>query len=209
MWKGGKERATITVLPHERYDFDRDYVQRLLASDPETEQHFAKYFGDLLSIKLRRRLRSPAQVEDARQETFKRVLVTLKQKGGLQAAEHLGAFVNGVCNNVLFEVYRSGSRVQPMEEGQDVVDETRPSVESGLMAEDDRERVQRALSGMPQKERDLLQALFFEERDKDELCRELNVDRGYLRVLLHRAKARFRERFEGGGGETTWITSKP
>jgi RNA polymerase sigma-70 factor (ECF subfamily) len=40
-----------------------------------------------------------------------------------------------------------------------------------------------------------LRWLFFEERDKDEICRELNVDRGYLRVLLHRAKVRFRERF--------------
>ena len=28
-----------------------------------------------------------------------------------------------------------------------------------------------------------------------EICRELNVDRNYLRVLLHRAKAKFRDRF--------------
>jgi RNA polymerase sigma-70 factor, ECF subfamily len=202
-------QTTITVLQRERYDFDREYVQRLVAADLETEEHFAKYFGDLLSIKLRSRLRSPAQVEDAKQETFKRVLIALKQKGGLTAAEHLGAFVNGVCNNVLFEVYRSGSRVQPMEEGQDVVDEARPSVESGLMAQDDRVRVQRALAGMPQKERDLLQWLFFDERDKDDVCRDLQVDRNYLRVLLHRAKMRFRERYEGGGEVTTWTTSKP
>lgn len=202
-------QTTITVLQRERFDFDRDYVQRLVAADPETEEHFAKYFGDLLSIKLRSRLRSPAQAEDAKQETFKRVLIALKQKGGLTAAEHLGAFVNGVCNNVLFEVYRSGSRVQPMEEGQDVVDEARPSVESGLMAEDDRGRVQRALAGMPQKERELLQWLFFDERDKDEVCRDLQVDRNYLRVLLHRAKVRFRERYVGGDEGTTWTTSKP
>jgi RNA polymerase sigma-70 factor (ECF subfamily) len=37
--------------------------------------------------------------------------------------------------------------------------------------------------------------LFFEERDKDDICRTLNVDRNYLRVLLHRAKAKFRDRF--------------
>lgn len=175
-----------------------------MAADPEVEGHFAKYFGDLLAIKLRSRLRSPAQVEDARQETFKRVLIALKQKGGLTAAEHLGAFVNGVCNNVLFEMYRSGSRTQPMDEGQeDVIADERPSAESGLMALDDRRRVQQALAGLPQKEKDLLRWLFFDERDKEEVCRELNVDRNYLRVLLHRAKARFRERFEAGAGETT------
>ncbi len=179
-----------------RYDFDQAYVERLIAGDPDTEQHFAKYFGDLLGIKLRSRLRSPAQAEDARQETFRRVLTTLKKKGGLQAAEHLGAFVNGVCNNVLFEIYRSGSRTEPMAEDTDVADDRRPSAESGLMAEQDRHRVQHALAGMPQKEKDLLRWLFFDERDKDEVCRELDVDRNYLRVLLHRAKARFRERFE-------------
>jgi RNA polymerase sigma-70 factor (ECF subfamily) len=184
-------------LQLERYDFDQAYLDRLVAGDRDTEQHFASYFGDLLTIKLRSRLRSAAQAEDARQETFKRVLLTLK-KGGLQRAEHLGAFVNGVCNNVLLETYRSGSRTEPIAEGADIADERAATAEGGLMAAQDRERVQRALAGLPQKEKDLLRWLFFEERDKDDVCRELNVDRNYLRVLLHRAKARFRERFEEG-----------
>ena len=205
---GARARTNIAVLPPGRFDFDSDYVQRLVAADPEVEGHFAKYFGDLLAIKLRSRLRSTAQVEDAKQETFKRVLIALKQKGGLTAAEHLGAFVNGVCNNVLFEMYRSGSRTEPMdEEQQHEIADLRPGAESGLIARDDRVRVQQALAGLPRKEKDLLQWLFFDERDKEEICRELNVDRNYLRVLLHRAKARFRERFEAGAQES-WTTSK-
>ncbi len=184
-----------------RYEFDRAYVDRLVGGHPETEQHFARYFGDLLHLKLRSRLRSPALVEDARQETFRRVLITLKEKGGLASAESLGAFVNGVCNNVLFELYRSGSRAEQLPEDHDPVDERRPSAESGLMAAEDRTRVQRALTGLPDKEREILTWLFFDERDKDDICRELKVDRNYLRVLVHRAKARFRERFlqEGPG----------
>lgn len=205
---GAGARTKIAVLPEGRYDFDSTYVQRLVAADPEVEGHFAKYFGDLLAIKLRSRLRSTAQVEDAKQETFKRVLIALKQKGGLTAAEHLGAFVNGVCNNVLFEMYRSGARTEPLDEGQEnVIADLRPGAEAGLMALDDRRRVQQALASLPQKEKDLLRWLFFDERDKEEVCRELNVDRNYLRVLLHRAKARFREQFEAGAGET-WTTSK-
>ena len=43
-------------------------------------------------------------LEDARQETFVRVLTTLKQRGGLDRPETLGAFVNSVCNNVLFRL---------------------------------------------------------------------------------------------------------
>ena len=34
-----------------------------------------------------------------------------------------------------------------------------------------------------------------DERNKDELCREQGIDRDYLRVLLHRAKERFRRKY--------------
>ncbi len=176
-----------------RYEFDRPYVDRLIAEDPETERHFTQYFGTLLSMKLRSRLRSPAQVEDAKQETFLRVLTTLKKKGGLTSAESLGAFVNTVCNNVLFEMYRAGSRAEPLEEDVDPADERAISAEGLVVAGEERDRVRRALAALPQRERDLLKWLFFDDRDKDEICRDLDVDRGYLRVLLHRAKQRFRE----------------
>jgi RNA polymerase sigma-70 factor (ECF subfamily) len=168
-------------------------VDRLIAEDPETERHFTQYFGTLLTTKLRSRLRSAAQVEDAKQETFLRVLTTLKRKGGIESAESLGAFVNSVCNNVLFEMYRAGSRAEPLEEEVDPPDERAASAERSLLVGEEREQVRRALAELPQRERDLLHWLFFEERDKDQICRELGVDRGYLRVLVHRAKQRFRE----------------
>jgi RNA polymerase sigma-70 factor, ECF subfamily len=183
-------------LQLERFDFDQAYVDRLVAGDYETEQHFARYFGDLLRIKLRSRLRSPAQAEDVRQETFRRVLTTLKEKGGLHAAGHLGAFVNGVCNHVLLEVYRSGSKNEPMPDEFNPADTDRPSAESGMIVAEDRGRVRRALAALPKKEQDLLRWLFFEDRDKDDVCAELKIDRNYLRVMLHRAKNRFREVFE-------------
>ena len=176
-----------------RYEFDRDYIERLVAAEPETERHFAKYFGELLTLKLRSRLRSSALVEDARQETFVRVLTTLKQKGGLATAGSLGAFVNGVCNNVLFEMYRSGARTTPLDDEFDAP-ENRTTVDVAMMAAEERDKIRETLAGLPEKEKDLLRWLFFEERDKDDICREMNIDRNYLRVLVHRAKTRFRDR---------------
>ena len=159
-----------------RYEFNQEYVERLIAEDPEVERHFAGYFTDLLRLKLRSRLRSPALVEDAVQETLTRVLVTLKG-GGLQSAERLGAFVNAVCNNVLLETYRSGA---------DRGGSARLASRGGLLRD--------VLAELPQREQDVLRWLFFEDRDKDDVCQTLEVDRNYLRVLLHRAKVRFRER---------------
>jgi RNA polymerase sigma-70 factor, ECF subfamily len=190
-------RLRYETLPHlPRYEFDSAYVQRLIAEDPETERHFTRYFGDLLALKLRSRLRSPALVDDATQETFTRVLTSLKRKGGLANAATLGAFVNGVCNNVLFELYRAGKRTEPLEEDVDAPDDRYADAETTVAAGQERVRVRRALAALPDKERELLRWLFFEERDKDRICSDLKIDRNYLRVLLHRAKARFREQYE-------------
>ena len=146
-----------------------------------------------MSLKLRSRLRSAALVDDAKQETFMRVLSTLKEKGGLASPESLGAFVNTVCNHVLFEMYRSGSRTTSLEDEVTDVEEQKDSVEATLLAAEEHDRVRRAQAELPPKEVELLKWLFFEERTKDDICRQLSVDRNYLRVLLHRAKARFRE----------------
>jgi RNA polymerase sigma-70 factor (ECF subfamily) len=176
-----------------RCEFDQAYIERLVAAEPETERHFTRYFGELLTLKLRSRLRSAASVDDARQETFVRVLTTLKQKGGLALPESLGAFVNSVCNNVLFEMYRSGARATQLDDEFDPP-EDRATADATLITAEERDKVREALAALPKKEKDLLRWLYFEERDKDEICREMNIDRNYLRVLLHRAKIRFRDR---------------
>jgi RNA polymerase sigma-70 factor, ECF subfamily len=180
------------------YSFDSQYIERLIAGAPETERHFVDYFGALLSAKLRSRLRSPTRVEDARQETFVRVVTALKKKGGLTTPESLGAFVNSVCNNVLFEMYRANARVVPLDDTQDEPEPDEPTAERDLMKAEESAKVRDAIARLPQKDRDLIRWLFFEERDKDEVCRELNIDRGYLRVLFHRAKQRFRQQFVDG-----------
>jgi RNA polymerase sigma-70 factor (ECF subfamily) len=175
----------------QRQSFDAEYVQRLGNSDGETERDFVAYFGELLAIKLRSRLRSPDLIQDVTQETFLRVLKTLRGSG-MENPQALGSFVNSVCNNVLFELYRAQSRVSgPPEE--------RPSedqpAEDALVDQEERSQVRRVIDGLPEKDRTILRWLFFEERDKGEVCRVLKVDREYLRVLIHRAKVRFRDEF--------------
>jgi RNA polymerase sigma-70 factor, ECF subfamily len=179
-----------------RYQFDQAYIERLVAGDPETERHFTRYFGDLLTAKLRSKLRSPTLVQDAKQETFLRVLTTLRKKGGLAEAGSLGAFVNSVCNNILFETYRSETK-RRREIVEDDFDAVAPDIdaESSLVQEADHARVRAALEELAPKDRTLLRWLFFEERGKDHICQSLGCDREYLRVLVHRAKARFREAY--------------
>jgi RNA polymerase sigma-70 factor (ECF subfamily) len=177
-----------------RQSFDREYVERLRNGDVETERHFTDYFGRLLRIKLRARCCQAQTIEDLRQETFLRVLVALKSKNCLQSPESLGAFVNTVCQNLLFELYRSKSRTQlGLPDHLEIPDE-RASTESELVSEDRKRQVRQVLDDLTAKDRELLRLVSYEETDKDEICRRFSVDRQYLRVLVHRAKTRLRNK---------------
>jgi RNA polymerase sigma-70 factor (ECF subfamily) len=173
--------------------FDASYVSKLRAGDELTEQHFVTYFSELMLLKLRPRLRRPEQIEDVKQETFSRALSLIRSEGGLRHAERLGPLVNSICNNVLMEQYRLSGRIQELEdETAERLVETRPNALSVVISNDARDLVRHVLDGLKERDRRLLQAVFLEERDKDEVCAKLGVDRDYLRVLLHRAKSSFR-----------------
>jgi RNA polymerase sigma-70 factor (ECF subfamily) len=178
------------------FSFDEDYLQRLRSGDPTIEQHFISYFSKMLLIKLRSRLRSAESVDDVRQETFFRVLKAIRAEQGIRSAERLGSFVNSVCNFVLLEHYRSGKREDPLEDNAADPPDHAIDLHGALVADETRKQVREVLSRLEKKDRDLLTAIFLEERDKDEICRQFGVHRDYLRVLLYRAKAQFRQRYE-------------
>jgi RNA polymerase sigma-70 factor (ECF subfamily) len=176
----------------ERKVFDQNYVNRLTEGDPETEAHFVSYFGELLVIKLRYRLRSPQLIEDARQETFLRVLNVLRNKGGVQQPERFGAFVNSVCENVLSEFFRAGGKFQQVpENATEPVDEN-VDAEMQCLSEERKTILRRTMTDMAGVDQQILRKVFLEEQDKDQICKELGIDRNYLRVRVHRALSRLR-----------------
>lgn len=184
--------------------FDAAYIENLCAGDHRTQEHFVGYFTELLHLKLRSRLQSPQAIEDVRQETFVRVFAGLRKPGALRQPESLGAFVNTVCNNVLFEHYRASSRSQSLDdEGAQEIASTAADAHAIAVASQVKFKVREILLGLPVRDRTILKAVFFDERDREEICREFGVDREYLRVLLHRAKQDFKaEYLKKVGGET-------
>ena len=176
----------------EFYSFDEYYLQRLRQHDFETEQHFVAYFSKLILIKLRCRLRSSSAIDDIRQETFVRVLKAVRTEGGVRSAKGLGGFVNSVCNNVLQEFYRASGRTESADDSISDPPDRTIDLEGALVTKQTRDQVREVLARLPEKDRRLLKALFIEEKEKEQVCREFGVDRDYLRVLLHRAKQSFR-----------------
>ena len=177
--------------------FDESYVELLRSGDFRTQEHFVSYFSQLMRVKLRSRVRSPQAIEDIRQETFTRVFAALRSERGIRQADKLGVFVNSTCNNVLLEFYRSSARNPAVDEEATQQDQPDTSSDTlaALVTHQVQEQVHRILEGLSERDRRLIKEILLDERDKDEICEELGIDRDYLRVLLHRAKQSFKAEY--------------
>lgn len=175
-----------------RYPFDADYLRRLREGDGPTVEHFVGYFTEKLTMKLWKGGFSRAVMDDIRQETFARVLAKLRSPNGIQSPESFGGFVFAVCKNYIFECYRQTSRLDQIDDGCLELPGSDPDIEQRLLRGERDAKVRRTLKLMKAKEREILLAVFVEQRPKDDVCAHFNVTRPYLRVVLHRAVARFR-----------------
>ncbi|HKW98954.1 MAG TPA: sigma-70 family RNA polymerase sigma factor [Bryobacteraceae bacterium] len=180
--------------------FDEEYLRRLRAGDPETESHFAAYFGELIHLKLRGHVWQRQLLEDIRQETLCRVLKAVREKqDGVADPRKFGAFVSGVCHFVTIELSRNEGRFQPSENEAEPRD-TSQDLDAPLIDEDRKRQVRKILGQLEVRDRQLLRALFLEEMEPVEVCRRFEVGPDYLRVLVFRAKARFRKAYARSAG---------
>ncbi|HEU0122038.1 MAG TPA: sigma-70 family RNA polymerase sigma factor [Bryobacteraceae bacterium] len=176
-------------------NFDLAYLQRLSAGDPDTERHFVAYFGELLGIKLRARVRTPYLVEEIRQEVFLRTFRLIRRPDGIRQPERLGPLVNSICDNVVLEYRRAGEREpMPLEPSYDQKDDS-VNVETEMLSMESSSAVRHVLETLPEREQLLLRAVYFDDKQREQVCREHGVEREYLRVLLHRARLTFKDKY--------------
>lgn len=178
------------------YSFDEEYFGRLREGDFLTRDHFHKYFTALMRVKLRSRLHSREAIEDVQQETFVRFFKALRDEK-IKEPTRLGSYVVSICKNVLKEHYRVDKDEEdhfvPIDKD-DAPELPAATLDLVKMLSDKqaREKLHKALEQLPDRERRVLHAVVFEEQDKDEVCREFGINRSNLRLILHRAKQKFK-----------------
>ncbi len=185
-------RGVIHIL------FDENYLQALRDRDPDAENFLIAHFSRPVQLKLRARLRSPDLIQDASQETFLRVIRYFSSGKSLDNPSSLPGFIHTVCHNVALEFLRAHTRQSQVPENAPDLADSSPGPDMQLDAGERRALVGRVLSEMNEQDRRLLRRVLLDEEDKDQVCRELHIDRGYLRVLLHRARNRFRAVLQEG-----------
>lgn len=179
--------------------FDNDYLSRLRQCDPDTERHFVLHFSNAIRLSLRYRLRSWQLIDDIRQETFLRVLNFLRSDKSMDHPERLGAYVHSVSINVMMELLRASTRHPAMPDDAHQLVDRSVNPEGEVVTRERKDLVRSVLDELPDKDRKILRAVFLEDVDKEEVCRRFEVNRDYLRVLVHRAKIRFRAALDKGG----------
>jgi len=133
-----------------------------------------------------------ADVDDLVQETLARYF-RAEQRGQIRNTEEFGAFLNGVCRNVILE-YRRRQRREPLADPEVPIPDTgvRPEAEVFEM----RNAIDHSLTDLAERDRAILQALYLEGRDKEAICRQWGMTDPQFRVVLFRAKERFRRAYE-------------
>jgi RNA polymerase sigma-70 factor (ECF subfamily) len=150
--------------------FDDDYLSRLRDGHSPTQEHFRKYVTAMMKVKLRSRLKSPEAIEDVQQETFVRFYVALRE-GKIRQPKSLGSYVNSMCNNILKESWRVDPAVSLDSDDAPELPASPFDVSKIIDDKQAAQKIQNVLEQLPERDRQVLRAIFFEERDKDEVCR--------------------------------------
>jgi RNA polymerase sigma-70 factor (ECF subfamily) len=129
-----------------------------------------------------------ADVDDLVQETLARYL-RAEQRNQIRNAGEFGAFINGVCRNVILE-YRRRARREPL------MDEDHPIPDTGVRPDAEilemRDAIDSGLAELAERDRLILRQLYLEGKDKEDICKEWKMSDAQFRVVLFRAKERFR-----------------
>lgn len=131
-------------------------------------------------------------VDDVVQETLTRVVTALRDRK-IHNPASIGAFLSGVCNNVILEyrrrLWRDGL---PEPDPPEHVAQAQPEAEALEL----RDLVASTLAGLSDRDAGILRAFYLEERDKDDICRSMDISDAQFRVALFRAKERFRKIYQ-------------
>jgi RNA polymerase sigma-70 factor, ECF subfamily len=132
-----------------------------------------------------------ADVDDLVQETLVRFF-RAEQRQSIRNTEELGAFLNGVCRNVILEYRRRVRREPP-------ADPDMPLPDPGIRPDADvfelRDSINNGLRELAERDRVILRSLYLEGKDKEAICDEWGMTDAQFRVVLFRAKERFRRAY--------------
>lgn len=179
----------------ERTFYEQDVALAATIRDGGAEAEAAlyeKYAARVYYLALRE-LRSHADAEDVRAETFLRVFQAIREDR-VREPQALASFILGSAYNVCREWRRRQSRHEHLSEHQQ---EERSSTRAPLLLDGDvKGAIERTLRRLKPREQEFLRLYYYDELPATEIALRLGLKEERLRLIKSRALKSFREIYE-------------
>lgn len=170
-------------------------VERIRGGDRTAEQELFDRYSRGLLLLLTARTRDRELAKDLRQDTFV-VAIEKLRSDGIDEPAKLAGYLSGIARNLAIGDMRKKVRRRTSSDTDFIAycaDDTPNQVEQMTVAEAAR-HVRTLLDELPvQRDRDLLTRYYVYDQEKQQICRDLDLDSLHFNRVLFRAKKRFRE----------------
>lgn len=179
---------------------DRELMRRLALGEREAlellmQRHYARLYRIALGY-----VRQPDDALDVAQEAFVKAFQNARRWN--DRAEP-GAWLTRIAVNAAIDSYRRGRRRRTAEEPLPEGDRDRqlaagdPPPDRRVLGRELRERIERALHGLPERQRAVFVLRHHEDLPLEEIGRTLGMNLGTVKSNLHRALLHLRRRLAG------------
>ena len=182
----------------ERYESSVDdwprLVARIKAGDDDATSELYQMFARGIRFYLCRQL-GPHELDDRVHDTFLIVMQAIR-RGDVREPERLMGFIRTIVRRQVsayidVAVHRRKEHVE-LEAGLLMVDRN-GSPEDSVIRQQRRELLTAILSGMGDRDREILTRFYLKEQPQEQICEEMSLTETQFRLLKSRAKARFGE----------------
>ncbi len=174
-------------------NFDADYLARLRAKDPRTQDHFYGFFKTPIRNYIKHRVRWE-DIEDLFQDVFAAVLEQI-ESGQPAEPDKLDRYIMGICRNKILKSWKPNPERQIDPADQTFVDLV-DSIEGRLITEADQAKVHRVLARLVARYREVITRVFLWGQDRETIAREMGETRENIRLILCRALQRFKREWD-------------
>jgi RNA polymerase sigma-70 factor, ECF subfamily len=178
---------------------DEQIISRVRGGETRLFAEIVHRYQDAVFTLALRMVASASDAEDVAQEAFLRVHRGLEGfKGESQFSTWLFRITCNLCTD--WQRKNSGARgkAEAIDDVADIAD-GRVHVEQGLLDEEEREGVRRALDGLPEKYRTVLVLHYYQKMPYEQIASILGQPLKTIETRLYRARRMLRERLARGG----------
>jgi len=188
-----------------------DLVSRIRAGERQAEVELVERYSPLVKVIIRRKVSDTTVADDLYQEIFWTVLEKIR-RGGVREPERLSGFVCGVARNHVMHHFRRMARHEISTEPEEaaLLLHTASDQLKELLQKEKEDFVRQVLKEMPN-ERDVqvLIRFYIAEEEKERICADLGLTSLHFNLVLHRARARYKELYERAMRSSACPSPKP